>query len=284
MAGRDESRTLRRMALENRADREARKRLCNIGWTKEARDASIRVRQLKARQNAEAGVGVFARSMQVPAGRGTGGGQMGTTGFEDYEKSKSRLTKTQIFHKDGKDFIIGKNGKLERVYPVLPAGGGTRSNGGNSGGPSGQRAQPGDEVMMDGKRYVMGQDGVLRDPETNQPYRKEEPATVAVKPPPDVPEPDYGPGAGTGSAVPSTTAPRRLDPGAPSMVRKGVGPRADLYNPDQFKTRSPGNYDPKGNAPPGYVFKKGRPWTPPAVGDAPALRMPGGAAGRRPFR
>ena len=66
MAGRDDSRTVRRMVLENRADQEARKRLCNIGWTKEARDASIRARQLRARQRVEMGAVPLATGGAVP--------------------------------------------------------------------------------------------------------------------------------------------------------------------------------------------------------------------------
>ena len=80
----------------------------------------------------------------------------------------------------------------------------------------GANLQPGDEVMKDGKRYVMGKDGILRDPATGLPYRGSGTASGGVKPPPDVPEPDYGPGAGTGSAVPSTTAPRRPRPRQPT--------------------------------------------------------------------
>ena len=229
MAGSEEGRRVRRRVLENRADQEARKRLCNIGWTKEARDASIRVRQLKARQNAEASGGLIPLERRAAGGGGARAGQMGGTGFE---------------------------------YPGSAEGRRPSKGGPADGSPAGRRAQPGEEVILDGKRYVMGTDYILRDPATGQPYRGSGTAGGGVMPPPNVP--------GPGSAVPSATAPRRLDPGAPSLVRRGVGPRADLYDPNDFKRRAPGNYDPKGNAPSGFVAKRGTSWTPPGAGGAPA--------------
>ncbi len=232
MARTDTRRFDRLMVLNNRVEEEAKKRLCNIGWTKEARDASIRVRQLKAQQREAAGLD--SSGMRSTTQGGDSGGQMGSFG---YEAAPTHLPKTQVIVKDGKHFVWGKDGKLERVYPVLPGATypepGVSSAGRQPPGPvAGIPARPGDTVMKDGKPYVMGTDHILRDAD-GVPYgggKTVAPATEAGAVNPGGTGASGTAGTGASGTVGTGVAGTGGTVKPPDKIRRSLGPRPDMFD------------------------------------------------------